>query len=207
VSATIKGNKKKFYVYGGILIGGFIIFFSYIGNIRTEYVMENIFQYTINDHYHMSNKWPSSFVWLYIYFTSPIENASLIFSGQFISEYKLGMHLFYPFVAPIYKALFFGDTEFIPPLESKAGLIVGTYLPDAFSDFGYVGPYIYMIALVILLRIGQKSLKKGIYGFLCYVSALNIAFWMMFTNAFAIGPFMISYLFFLLFAWVKDVKI
>lgn len=204
--AIVNKIQKKFYL---ILIGLIIIFFgifNYVGNLRVEYVMEHIFKYTINDHYQMNNIFPSWFVWIYIYLTSPLENINQILLYQSISEYRYGMQLFYPFVAPIAKNIFDPITLY-PPLDNEAGLNVSTFLVDAISDFGYIGPYIYMIFLICFLRIAQISMKRGIYGFLAYISAINIALWMVFVNSFAVGPFMIAYIFYIFMAWHNSFKI
>lgn len=184
----------------------FIMVFSYVGNIRSEYVLESIFKYTINEHYKMDAVYPTWFVWIYIYITSPLENMNRILEEQVPHQHTLGMRMIYPFVAPLFKLTFDSPTNLKPSLEYEAGLNVSTYMVDAITDFGMIGPYIYMIYLIFILRLGQISLKKGIYGMLTYASAMNIALWLSFANAFAIGPFMIAFLFFLFMAWIRDIK-
>lgn len=199
----IKKFVLKFFVLGILFLG----YFAYIGNIRNEYVIENIFKYTINEHYKMPDGYPNEFVWIYIYLTSPLENMSRIIENQFPYYHTMGMRMFYPFVAPAFKMIFDAPTTLKPPLDNEAGLNVSTYMVDAVTDFGFIGPYIYMVYLLFILRLGQISLRKGLYGILTYASVLNIAFWLSFSNSFAIGPFMIAFLFFLCITWIKDIKI
>lgn len=195
--AYLKGNFKKFLVLCIIVTLTFIIFFGYIGNVRTEYVFENVFRYSINYHYGMNENIPSSIVQLYIYLTSPLENMSRIFYNQDVYEYKFGQLMIYPFIAPIVKYFDIGvKYPFIPPLDSIAGLNVSTFLADSFTDFGFLGAYIYMLYLIFLMRVAERRFGSNIFGFLLYTSIINISLWMAFDNAFAIGPFMINYVVF-----------
>lgn len=207
IKAMTGGKLKNFYFKLILYSSLFLLFFGYIGDLRVEYVMENIFKHTINEHYGMDENYPSWFVWIYIYITSPLENIRRILVDQSPHEYTLGLKMVYPFVAPLFKMIFAQNRGLYPPLDEEAGLNVSSYMESAIMDFDLAGPYVYMIYLFIVLRIGQISLRKGVYGLLCYVSAINMSLWMVFVNSLAIGPFMISYLFFLALAWRKDVKI
>jgi hypothetical protein len=196
----------KYIMKGFLLFIIFILFFSFVGNLRLEYVLKEVYGQSLNEFWGMSNKYPKWFVWLYIYITSPLENASQLMS-QSVTQYKYGMLLFYVFVAPIHKYFFMTRTNLYPALFDTAGLNASTFMIDAITDFGYIGPYIYIVALFLIMRIGQLSLDKGIYGLLCYISTINIALWMIFSNAIAVGPFMITFLFFLIMTWRKHIQL
>jgi len=78
---------------------------------------------------------------------------------------------------------------------------------DATTDFGLIGPFVYMSILAFILYIGRLSLKKGIYGFFSYISVINISLWMIFSNPFAIAPFLIPFILFTGWGWRKSVKV
>jgi hypothetical protein len=206
INALYYNKITKYIIIWIFVVLCFLLFFTYLGNLRLEFVINELYGMTLNDFWGMSNKYPTWFVWLYIYFTSPLENANQLF-GQTVLQHKYGMLLFYVFVAPIHKYLFLSKTSLYPVLEANAGLTVSTFIIDAITDFGYSGPYIYIGVLFMMMRIGQLSLDKGIYGLLCYISTINMALWMIFTNAMSIGPFMIIFLFFLIMAWRKNIKL
>ena len=112
----------------------------------------------------------------------------------------------YPFVAPIVKGIFFESTNIFPYLDKTlpVGLNVSTYFESALIDFGYIGPYIYMIYISIFFRLCKFFCTKNIFGLLADISLIQMSLWMVFVHAFAIGPFMINLLFFLIVAWIVD---
>lgn len=200
-----KNKQKKWFFKMACAVIIFGILFGAIGNMRLNYVLENIYHMSINDLYGMSNIYPSAFVWIYIYFTSPLENISRMIMEQSVWEYHWGLNLVYPFVAPLAKEIFSDRGSLYPPLAPIAGLNVSSYIQEALVDFGMIGPYIYMAVLCLVYMIAIFRLKN-IYGFLCYISAINIGFWMIFTNSFAVGPNMINYLFFLMMSFISSAK-
>lgn len=189
-------KKRRWLLKMGIIVVVFATAFGIVGNIRLEYVLENIYHTTVNAHYGMSEIYPSAFVWVYIYITSPLENASQILMNQEVWDYHLGFNLFYVFLAPVSKMIWGDHGNLFPPLNATVGLNVSTFIPDALVDFGILGPYVYMIVLVLLYYIAIKSMKN-IYGFLCFLAIVHNSLWLIFTNAFNIGPNMIMYIFFL----------
>lgn len=201
-------NKKanKFYLLMMILSISFVILFGYVGNLRMEYVMEYVYHCTINQWYGMPEYIPTGFVQLYLYLTSPLENAKHIFFEQCVWEYQYGVKMVYPFVAPIVKGIFFESTNIFPYLDKTlpVGLNVSTYFESALIDFGYIGPYIYMIYISIFFRLCKFFCTKNIFGLLADISLIQMSLWMVFVHAFAIGPFMINLLFFLIVAWIVD---
>lgn len=204
--AKLNNKMMRFYVIFILLIMFFVWLFDYVGNMRIEYVFTYIYGHTLNAHYGFSEEYPSWFVWIYIYASSSLENASLIWLNQGVFEYRMGANMFYPFIAPFFKNDLPHST-FFPPLDYTAGLNVSTYLPNSIEDFGYIGPYIYMLYLSLYYRIAVKSLNISIYGLLCYISVLHMSLWMIFVNPFAIGPNLITVLFFIILSWKNKIKI
>lgn len=202
IQAYIHHKKRRWLLKMGIIILAFAMAFGAVGNMRLEYVLENIYHTTVNQQYGMSDIYPSSFVWVYIYITSPLENASQILINQEVWEYHFGFNLFYAFLAPISKWIWGDHGNLFPPLDATAGLNVSTFIPEAIVDFGIFGPYIYMLYLVFLYYIAIKSMRN-IYGFLCFLSIVHSSLWLIFTNAFSIGPNVINYLLFLVMAWIS----
>ena len=182
----------------------FIAFFGYLGDMRVSYVMENIYGHSINFHYGMSEFWPTSFVWFYIYASSSLENFRHILFEQEVSQLKYGLLLIYPFVAPLFKVIFGEKVETYPYLDDIAGLNVSTFMSDAVNDFGMIGPYIYVVYMIFFLTLAIKLYSRGVFGLLFLISVLNMSFWMLFVNGFAIGPFMIGTLLFLIMTLVFE---
>ena len=110
VRALYSNNLTKYLLIGIVSVVIFVFFFNYIGNLRLEYVLKYIYGETLNEYWGMSNKYPTWFVWFYIYFTSPLENANHLFS-QSVTQYKYGMLLFYLIIAPIHKYMFLDKTN------------------------------------------------------------------------------------------------
>jgi hypothetical protein len=197
---------KKYTTYMLILFVSFILLFGFFGDLRVSYVMEKVFGHSINFHYGMNENIPTSLVWVYIYSTSPFENFRHIFYNQEIVHFKYGMLLIYPFVAPIFKQLFSSKVDTYPYLDDIAGLNVSSFLESAFNDFYIFGPYIYVFYMSYLFFISLKFFDRGIYGFLGYISVFNMGVWMFFVNGFAIGPFMIGFIFFIILSLIFERK-
>lgn len=204
--AKMNSRLIRFYTKFAVASIIFIWLFNYVGNTRIEYVFTYIYGHTLNAHYGFTEDYPSWFIWIYIYASSSLENASLIWLNQDVFEYRLGANMLYPFIAPFFKDDL-PHSVFFPPLDYSAGLNVSTYLPSSIEDFGYVGPYIYMLYLTLYYRIAVKSLDNDVYGLLCYISVLHMSLWMIFANPFAIGPNLIAVLFFMFLSWISRVKV
>jgi len=184
----------------------FILLFGLFGDMRVSYVMENIYGHTINYHYGMNEWVPTSLVWIYIYSTSTFENFRDMFYNQEIIDFKYGLLLVYPFVAPFFKQFYDSQYDTYPYLDDIAGLNVSSFLESAFNDFFIFGPYIYVLYMSYMFSIGLKFFDRGIYGFLAYISVLNMGVWMFFVNGFAIGPFMIGFIFFIILSLIFERK-
>lgn len=182
-----------------------VVLFGFIGDLRLEVVLETFYRMTINELYGMSEVFPSPFVWVYMYLTSPLENASRIFMEQSVWDYHLGLNMIYPFVAPLSKMIFDRRLDLFPPLQEEAGLNTASYMIDAFNDFGYVGPYIYMCYLALIYFIGCRARHHNIYGVFCYLCAVDMGLWMIFGNGLALGSKMMMFLFFLFMTYRENV--
>lgn len=187
-----------------ILLGA-VFLFGLIGDLRIQVVLETFYHMTVNELYGMSEIFPSGFVWTYMYITSPLENASRIFMEQSVWEYHFGLNMIYPFIAPLSRMIFDQRFDLFPPLQEEAGLNTSTYMIDAFNDFGYVGPYIYMCYLAFIYFIGCRAMRHNIYGIFCYLCAVDMGVWMIFANSVAIGSKMMVFLFFLFMTYRENV--
>jgi len=193
------GRTKKFLL---ILLGSVTIFFfifSAFGNLRQEYVLQYILKMSLNELYELPSWFPSSFTWVYIYITSPLENFRHILFEQNISfnDYRWGLLLIYPFIAPLYKALFNQRFSYYPYLDNNYGLNVSTFMADAVNDFGIFGIYIYSSVYFIVSYLSIKFLKRGILGAAAFVYGEMFAMWSIFSNSIANGVFMIGFLLFI----------
>lgn len=208
ILAKKKNKEKSFYLLGLILLVLFMILFGYVGNLRMEYVMEYVYHCTINQWYGMPEYIPTGFVQLYIFLTSPLENAKHIYFEQCVWEYQYGIKMVYPFVAPFVKELFSESANIFPYLDKTlpVGLNVSTYIHSAVVDFGYIGPYIYMIYISIFFRLCKFFCTRNIFGLLADISLIQMSLWMVFVHAFAVGPFLINMLIFIIVAWIVDGK-
>lgn len=206
ILAKINNKINKFYLLMVVISISFVILFGYVGSLRMEYVMEYVYHCTINQWYGMPEYIPTGFVQLYIYLTSSLENARHMLFEQSVWEYQYGVKMVYPFVAPFVKDLFSESTNIFPYLDKTlpVGLNVSTYFQSALIDFGYIGPYIYMIYISFYFRICKFFCVKNIFGLLADISLIHMSFWMVFVHAFAIGPFMINMLFFIIVAWAIE---
>ena len=71
---------------------------GYIGDLRLKYVLENIYFKTLKDLYLMKYDLPNWFIWIYIYITSPLENARYAIENITLEKYTMFNQLFYPFI-------------------------------------------------------------------------------------------------------------
>ncbi|MBU3209362.1 hypothetical protein KPL28_06900 [Clostridium algidicarnis] len=207
-------SKKKLYTIYALLLLSLIAFlqlFGYLGDMRMDYVLKNIFHRTIQEHYQMSNNTPSSFLWSYIYLTSPLENASfsLINQGVQLTYFN---NLFYPFIklfanlinkGSSYKAWVKGRYAYTPYLQNKVGLNAASFIPDAMQDLGYVGVIIYVSIFVALAYFGIALIKRKIKfsalgAIIIYINILNMLLWSVFVNSLKIPVLILNILLILL---------
>ena len=205
-----KQKIKQFFFKSVLLITTFIYLFSLFGNLRVEYVMAKVYKTSVSSFYGMEG-FPTTFVWIYIYLTSPLENFRYMVEYQHIHKHSWGLLLLYPFWQIIFKIngenLSTFRNQLYPYLDRIAGLNVSSFMQDALIDFSYLGIYIYLFLYYFLIYISVKRASKNIFGLLCYLMALNIALWSLFVNSFSIGPFIIGFILFYLLsfssAWGK----
>ncbi|MBB6713504.1 hypothetical protein [Clostridium gasigenes] len=203
-------SKKKLYAIYAILILtliGFLQVFGYIGDMRMEYVLENVFNRTIQEHYQMSENLPSGFLWSYVYLTSPLENASFSLINQSV-QFTYFSKLFYPFIklganllgmGAGYKGWIMGREAYTPYLQKKVGLNASSFIPEAMQDLGYLGVIIYVAIFLALAYFGIALIKKKIKfsalgSMIIYVNILNILVWSVFVNSLKIPVLILNIL-------------
>ena len=205
-------SKKILYsLYGLLIILGIIgvVLFGYMGDMRMEYVLETVYKRTINEHYQVSELVPSGFMWVYIYLTSPLENAAFSIVNQGF-ELTFFNNLFYPFIKLFANILGFGNQYkewllnrggFEPYLQKKVGLNVSSFIPEAMQDFGYLGVVIYIAIYVALIYFAMRLIKKSKESFsrlgslIIYSNVLAMLFWSVFVNSLKIPVLILNILF------------
>ena len=201
-------NKKVLYGIYALLIGGVILaiaVFGYIGDMRMEYVLENVYKRTINEHYQMSPYIPSGILWVYIYLTSPLENAAYSIINQSY-DFTFFNNLFYPFIKLFNNLIGNGDEYkkwlesvegFTPYLEKKVGLNVSSFIPEAMQDLGYLGVIIYIAIFLALAYFSVALIKKkikisSIGAITIYSNVISILAWSVFVNSLKIPMLVIN---------------
>jgi len=187
---------KKFYIISLIFVFSFLLLFSYIGNLRMEYVLENIYHETFNERYQMPEWVPNSFGWIYIYIATTLENARHIIMEQDISSYTYGSKMIYPFLALFAKNII--HTNYYPELANNYGLTVVSFLGDAFNDFNILGVYIYTIVYFCIAIIGYKFINRGLFGVAVFVISQMFLIWSIFSNSISNGVYIIGFIIFIL---------
>lgn len=195
-----KLSKKTIYIIYSLFIIGALVaitLFGYIGDMRMEYVLENVYKRTINEHYQMSSFIPSGFLWSYMYLTSPLENASFSIINQGY-DFTFFNNLFYPFIkffanlmgkGTEYKEWLTSRGGFEPYLEKKVGLNVSSFIPEAMQDMGYVGVVIYILIFLALAYFAISLIKRRKINFstvgsiVIYSNVLSILGWSVFVNS------------------------
>ena len=148
-------SKKILYsIYGGFILVGliFIYFFGVIGDMRMEYVLNNILHKTINEHYLMPTWVPSGILWIYIYLTSPLENAAFAIASGGVN-FTFFNNLFYPFIklfaniigkGEAYKQWLISRGSYQAYLDEEVGLNATSFITDGMQDLGYIGLVVYI---------------------------------------------------------------
>ncbi len=194
-------SKKKIWaVYGGFLLAivAFIVFFGYIGDLRMEHVLARK-GITIQEHYGISNMIPSSLVWIYVYLTSPLENAAFAIAHQGVGMTFFN-NLFYPFIklfanligqGDAYKQWLLSKGQYTPYLWDKIGLNAPSFIPDAMQDLGIFGVIIYLGIYVAIGWLAIYAIKKrkhfsSIGALILYANIVSIVLWSVFQNSLSI---------------------
>ncbi len=190
---------RHFFVFISVMLLVFIFLFALVGDIRVDYAMKYIYKTTVSEFYGMA-EYPSWFVWIYIYLTSPLENFRDMLLNQQFESHSFGMLLFFPFYQIFFKL--FGTSlsgfrdQLTPYLAQNVGLTVSSFMQHALIDFGIFGPFIYVLFYVFMMCVSIYFFKRNVFGLFSLVMATNIAVWSVFANSFAIGTFVIGWLLF-----------
>lgn len=204
-------SKKKLYTIYGVMIITLIVLlnlFAYIGDMRMEYVLENVYYRTLNEHYKVPESVPSYILWAYIYLTSPLENIAFSLVNQSI-QFTFFNNLFYPFIkfganilgmGTQYKYWLESRGAYIPYLDDEVGLNVSSFISDAMQDLGYIGVLIYIGIFIIFAYFGLALIKKKVNfsalgRIVIYANILNILFWSVFDNSLRIPILLLNIIF------------
>lgn len=209
-------SKKILYsIYGGFILVGliFIYFFGVIGDMRMEYVLNNILHKTINEHYLMPTWVPSGILWIYIYLTSPLENAAFAIASGGVN-FTFFNNLFYPFIklfaniigkGEAYKQWLISRGSYQAYLDEEVGLNAISFITDGMQDLGYIGLVVYILIFLALAYLGVQLIKKritsSIGSIIIYANIINILLWSVFSNSLRI-PTLILYILFIGFVEV-----
>lgn len=206
----LKNKNIKAIVYIFLILVAFLSLFSFIGNYRVEYAYQELYSFSLNAQYGMSEIYPKWFVWFYIYLTSSIENFNFYIENDNF-EWNNGYLLVYPF-AKLVSNIFDLDLpqtwEIIqlPKLWYSAGLNVGSYLTSAIHDFGILGLLIYPIAYALLGYFQNYVVKKNNQIMIAVqIYILTLYAWTPFYHSLAMGSLIINLLI-LIFAATKIKK-
>ena len=213
-----KKNRKYFswkqIIATGVLVIFFIWMFGAIGDFRTA----SIFKDGTSSFYQMEKNYPSGITWVYIYLTSPFENARYAISSIDVKHYSFFNKLFYPFFKFFANlsgqgkqyALYVNEFRDVSSyLKPQYGLNVGSFILDAYSDFGFLGILVYMLWYNIVAFLTHKIIcsKKinNISKVIIFPIIVQIAIWSVFSNSlFQIAGIWVDILFVLI--WNKATK-
>ena len=193
-----KKKKISIYITFAVFFLLSIFAFGYIGDMRVEEsLIRN--QNTLNEHYMMPKWIPTSFVWVYIYLTSPLENTAFALMSGGVDLTFLNK-LFYPFIKLFNNLIGNGDNykvwmesrgSYEPYLWNEVGLNAKSFIPDAMQDFGIVGVIIYLGLYAALIGFGVYVIKNrkrfsAIGAMLIYSNIISIVLWSVFVSSLSI---------------------
>lgn len=182
-----------------LLTGVFVVVvfaFDSFGSMRTVSLFSSV-----SSQYQMKVNIPDGFTWLYIYISSPLENARYALENIAVLTPTLGGHLFYPFIK--FASNLFGlDSSFTVWLSSNQsvysymaidpGLTVGSFVMDAYQDFSILGIVIYPLfyGLVSLLVKDMLSWQRlsTLTKLVVYSLAIQGPLWSIFDDTVFSGP-------------------
>lgn len=191
---SFQKRRKLFYLAFFSIFILFVLGFSIIGNMRVEYVLENIYYQTFNERYLISDNVPSVFSWIYVYIATTLENARHIIFEQKLEEMTYGALIFYPFLAPFLKSDI--QPSHYAHLAEDYGLTVVSFLGDAVNDFGIFGIYIYVLCFFLLSFLAYKFAGRGIFGLSILVLVDMYVLWSVFANSLKNGVYGIGLIIF-----------
>lgn len=174
-----------------------IIFaFDSFGSIRTASLFSSV-----SSQYQMNVDVPDGITWIYIYISSPLENARHAVENLTVTTPTIGCCLFYPFIK-LGANLFGLDSGFVAWLESSKtvysymatdpGLTVGSFLIDAYQDFSFLGIAVYpafygLVSIVVKKMLSWKKLSS-LTKLVIFALAIQEPLWSIFDNTVFSGP-------------------
>ncbi len=182
-----------------LLVGVFVVVvfaFDSLGSMRTASLFSSV-----SSQYQMKVDIPDGFTWIYIYISSPLENARYALDNIAVTVPTLGAHLFYPFIKLAsnfigFDALFTTwlstSTSVYSYMATDPGLTVGSFLMNAYQDFSIFGAVIYPVfyGLVSLLVKAMLSWRRlsSLTKLVVYSLAIQGPLWSIFDNTVFSGP-------------------
>lgn len=201
-------SKKIKAVSYSILTAAIVLFttlFGYIGNLRVDFIMKHVYKHSISQHFGISPYIPSGLMWIYMYLTSPLENAAFAIQHQMIDN-TLFSNLLYPFIkigadicgkGTVYKNWLSTKQGYMSYLDAKAGLNVSSFITDAFQDMGSIAFLVYILVFAIVIIssikiISDKCKFTSLGKIIIYSNAFNIIAWSIFVNPFRLANVIIN---------------
>lgn len=159
---------------------------------------------SVSDHYQMNVDIPDGFTWVYIYITTPLENARFALEEINVGDLTFGGKLFYPLIKFLANLIGQGDaysgwiqahTTVYAYLEPVAGLTVGTFLLDALQDFSYLGvvlyPLMYGVMTILFKTILRTQRLSSFTKVITYALVFQETLWSIFDNTVLFGPVLV----------------
>lgn len=188
--------KTKIRLKHIVFFVGFMIIAIWIFGALGDYRIRTYIPEGATAHYRMPEGCPSGFTWVYIYWTSPLENIRYFFEHQNLNSYAYFNLLLYPFVKLGANIFGMGEqyaeyassfNDITPYLWDEYGLNVSSFMSDAYKDFGFLGIIVYVllydiIAYFITWLINTNKLRN-ISKALIIPLLLQIALWSIFENS------------------------
>lgn len=185
--------KTKFMIV--IAVIAFIYLFGLLGDIRTAGVNATVYHSTLVQRYQLPEGFPSGLGQIYVYLTSPMENASHLLQTGMITKPTYFNYLFYPFIKVFanvfemggeYQTYVAGLPDPEPYLWNVAGLNTLSFIGSAYQDFGIIGILVYLIFYDLIIVFVSRILKSNlrpVSKILIYSLLMNCILWSVFTNS------------------------
>lgn len=159
--------------------------------------------------YQMNVDIPDGLTWIYIYITTPLENARFALEEIDVGELTFGCKMLYPFIKLIANLVGQGDayatwiqshTVVYSYLKSVAGLTVGSFLLDALQDFSYLGIVLYPLAYGLMTTLFKAMLRtqwlSSFTKVIVYTLVFQETLWSIFDDTVLFGPVLVCAVFF-----------
>ena len=171
-----------------------VFLFGLFGDIRTEGV-NKIYHSTLTQRYQLPEGFPSGFGQVYVYLTSPIENASHLIQSETTTEPAYFNYLLYPIIKVFanligmggeYQAYVAGLPDQEPYLWSIAGLNTFSFMGSAYQDFGIIGIFVYLAfydLIIVFISMILRTRLCPVSKIMIYSLLMNCILWSVFTNS------------------------